>query len=78
VKKPKQIDLSTRLALRVAEVAALLGVSSDTVRGMISRGEMPGRKICCDESERLTYIVPVDGLRAWLAGQPQPSPGSGE
>jgi excisionase family DNA binding protein len=61
------IDLSTRLALRIAEVARLIGVSPSTVRTMISRGELPGRRVGAGETAK-SFVVPVDGLRAWLSG----------
>lgn len=62
----KPIDLSTRWALRVSEVARLIGVSSGTVRALIARGELPGRNV--GQRGTACYVVPVEGLRAWLAG----------
>lgn len=59
--------LRGRLALRVSEVARLIGCSAPCVRGMIARGELPGRKV--GEGEKsVSYVVPVDGLLAWLNG----------
>jgi len=63
----KPIDLDNRLALRVSEVSRLIGVSSATVRAMIQRGEIPGRRVGSGERS-VSYVVPLDGLRRWLGG----------
>jgi hypothetical protein len=57
--------LKSRLALPVAKVAPLLGISSAAVRLMIARGDLPGRKVG-GGIERVTYIVPTSALIAWL------------
>lgn len=66
--------IRNRLALPVPEVAKLLGISSAAIRNMITRGELPGRKIG-GGTDRLTYIIPTRALLAWLEGagcsQPQ-------
>ena len=59
--------LKGRLALPVPEVAELLGISSATVRLMIVRGNLPGRKVG-GGTERITYIVPTGALLVWLDG----------
>ena len=60
-------QIKDRLALTVREVATLLGISSAAVRLMIARGELPARKIG-GGTERVTHIIPTDGLRSWLKG----------
>jgi excisionase family DNA binding protein len=60
-------QIKDRLALTVREVAALLGISSAAVRLMIARGELPARKIGSG-TERVTHIIPTEGLRSWLEG----------
>ena len=57
--------LKSRLALPVAKVAPLLGISSAAVRLMIARGDLPGKKVG-GGTERVTYIVPTSALIAWL------------
>ena len=52
------IHLSTRLALRPAEVAKALGVSERTVRQILP--ELPHLRI------GTAVVVPVDSLRTWL------------
>ncbi len=69
-------DLSGRLALRVAEVARLIGVSPATVRGMVARGELPGRRIGAGK-ESASYVIPTAGLVAWLAGDSPAGPHEG-
>jgi hypothetical protein len=63
--------LKSRLALPVAKVAPLLGISSAAVRLMIARGGLPGKKVGGGE-ERITYIVPTGALLAWLDGAAAP------
>lgn len=63
----KTIDLDNRLALRVSEVSRLIGVSSATVRGMIQRGEIPGRRVGSGKRS-VSFVVPVSGLKQWLGG----------
>jgi len=60
--------LKGRLALPVPEVAELIGVSSASVRSMIARGDLAGRKVG-GGTERVTYIVPTGALLAWLEGK---------
>lgn len=71
---PKSPDLlSSRLALRPGEVAKLIGCSPATVRGMIARGELPGRRVGSGEKSA-TFVVPVEGLKSWLAGESKGTP----
>lgn len=60
--------LKSRLALTVAEVADCIGTSPATVRSMIASGELAGCKIG-GGTERVTYVVPVPALNAWLEGK---------
>ena len=52
-----------RAALRVAEVAEMLGVNEETVRRALLRGDLPGRKLGS------AWLVPVAGLDAWLSSR---------
>ena len=67
------LDALKPQSLPVPEVAKLLGISSAAVRLMIARGNLPGRKVG-GGTERVTYIVPTDGLLTWLAGSSTSSP----
>lgn len=68
--RPAPIDLASRLALTVAETAALIGVSPATVRGMVRAGTLPGRRVG-GGTEAVTYVIPVHALQAWLRGERQ-------
>lgn len=70
-------QIKDRLALTVREVAALLGISSAAVRLMIARGELPARKIG-GGTERVTHIIPTQGLRSWLEGAAVATAGNSE
>lgn len=69
-KKPtlKVVDLEFRLAVTIAEVAELTGLSADSIRGEIARGRLRAVRVGEGE-ERTKFIIPTDALRAWLAGQ---------
>ncbi len=64
--------LKSRLALPVAKVAPLLGISSAAVRLMIARGDLPGKKVG-GGCERVTYIIPTGALLSWLDGMESPA-----
>jgi hypothetical protein len=66
-RKPKPIDISGRLAVSIAETAQLSGLSPDSIRGEIARGRLRAVRVGAGE-ERGTWIVPVEALKAWLAG----------
>ncbi len=59
--------LKNRMALPVAEVAKLIGISPAAVRLMILRGKLPGRRIG-GGIDRVTTIVPTGALLSWLDG----------
>ncbi len=55
--------------LTVAEAAAMLGVSLDTVRRRIASGELPATRIGAR-----VWAIPADGIDQ-LRGQPKHKPG---
>jgi len=52
--------MTDRLAYRVEEVAAAVGVDNETVRRWLEKGRIPGRKVGG------LWLIPIEGLRNWL------------
>ncbi len=61
--KDVSADLRGRLALRINEAAAALGVSPNTFRRMLTYEGLP-----CIRTGNVV-LIPVEPLRAWLAEQ---------
>jgi hypothetical protein len=66
------IDLTSRLALRPAEAARVLGVSERTLRQILP--ELPHLRI----GSGGVVLLPVEGLRAWLQDEAKAEKGRAE
>lgn len=64
------VDLAHRLALRPKEAAEALGVSERKLRAMLR--DLPHVRV--DGA----VLIPVDGLRRWLAERAEPAAASGD
>jgi excisionase family DNA binding protein len=60
---PIPVEPVPRVALSVAEAAKALSLSDRTITSMIARGEIPVVRI----GKR--RLIPVDGLREWVASK---------
>lgn len=67
----KPIDLSSRLALTVSETGRMLGISGASVRHLIRTGRLRGISFGTGKQSK-SFIVSVDSLRKFLAGDGQP------
>jgi excisionase family DNA binding protein len=68
--RPPTIASIPRVALRMPEAAEALGVSERTVESLVAdrTSRFPVVRVGCGEGgEGRAVLVPVDGLRQWLA-----------
>lgn len=69
---PIPIEPVPRVTLSVAEAAKALGLSDRTITSMIAKGEIPVVRI----GKR--RLIPVDGLREWVASKTATPTDTGE
>lgn len=63
-------ETTVRAALRVAEAAAMFGVSEKQIRAAITAGELPAKNVSKGAGERVHARIHTADLQAWFQALP--------